>query len=658
MTLKKRLVLMFSVVTLVSTGIVAGVADNVIQKQTTKKIEAELNLETQQLVGEIDGWMYGKAQVVESVAALMTDGVGAEFSAEYLNQMLHTKNNEGIVSDAYIGTTDGVMIDGALWEPDAGYDPRKRLWYEMAQNADGVVFTDAYLDAVTDKMAISIATAIKSDTGTMHGVFAMDILIDTIVEKVSSKNFGETGYAFMLDPNGVFIAHKDASLLQTNINNLNGLEKVAEQMLTRESGIERYTYNDEDKILVFRQLPSTKWIIGVTVEEKEAYSELSKSRISFLIIIVLVCLAVLLVGFMAAGKIAKPIKMLTLDARKASEGDLRIEIKPSGATEIQELGKAFQVMVTNINKLVTDISEAAGFVSKSSGEINEMAVNTKRISDEISKTSNDLAIGAQNQAESVSEEAEMVNHMSHAIGIITDSSKESHEMVTQVNDSVQNGVKALERQVYLMQQNHTSTEKVGHAITLLEEKSGEIQKIVAVIAEIAGQTNLLSLNAAIEAARAGEHGKGFAVVAEEVRNLAEQSSASSTDIENLLSDIQEKTLQSVAEVNAVQKIVAQQEESLKETKQIYQEIQEAVQKIVERTIQITEETIQLQKQAENVSSSITDVAAITQESAAATEEVASATMEQSMSVEHISNEVENLVREAGQLMTTISSFKV
>ena len=157
------------------------------------------------------------------------------------------------------------------------------------------------------------------------------------------------------------------------------------------------------------------------------------------------------------------------------------------------------------------------------------------------------------------------------------------------------GVRALERQQDLMHQNDASTTKVEHAISLLESKATEIQAIVNVIGEIADQTNLLALNAAIEAARAGENGKGFAVVAEEVRKLAEQSASSSSDIEGLLNDILEKTLNTVQDVGEVQKIVNEQKESLEETRILYSKIQEAVKTIIEKTISISAETVQLQK---------------------------------------------------------------
>jgi len=658
MKLRTLLIILFSSVCIVSTGIVSLVADNAIQKQTSKKIEAELKSETNQLASNIDGWMIGKSQIVESIASLLGDGITANITPEYLNPVLHTKENEGNVSDIYVGTPQGDMIDGSLWVPDADYDPRTRPWYEAAKDSDKVIFTDAYLDKVTNKWAISVAQPIKSDTGTFQGVLAIDILLDTITQQIATQKIGETGYAFIIDSDGLFIAHKDADLLNTNIKDLKGIETVTKNLLSKESGFEEYTYNGQKKIMVYKKVLSTSWVVGVTIDQSEVYAELIQSRLSFIILIVLVCIAVFVIGFIASSKITKPIKTLTNAAKKAADGDLRIQIIHAGSKEIKDLSKAFQTMTENIGSLVVNISNAANLVTHSSNQISTMADNTELISEEIAKTANELAMGAQNQAESVSQGAEMVSQMSVAIRQITDSSKESNDMIINVNASVNDGVRVVDKQISLMNQNRASTEKVGHAIALLEEKSYEIQKIVGVISEIASQTNLLALNAAIEAARAGEHGKGFAVVAEEVRNLAEQSSSSSNDIEKLLHDIQEKTLQSVEEVTAVQKIVVEQESSLTETRQLYQLIQDSVAKIVKQTIRITEETNRLQDQSVKVSGAIEDVAAVTQESAAATEEVASATTEQSTSVIHISEEVATLVKEAESLISAVSSFQV
>ncbi len=658
MKLKSLLIIVFTSVCIGSTAVVSLIADQTIQKQTSSKIRSELSSKTFQLASEVNGWLQGKAQVTEGISALMGTGISKEVTPEYLNQVLESANIKDVVSDLYIGTADGKMIDGSFWVPDAGYDPRTRLWYQAAEKSEDISFTDVYLDMVTDKYVVSIAHPIKSKSGEFHGVLAMDLQLETITKIVETEKIGKTGYAFLIDQNGVILAHPNTELLNTNMSELKGMEAITQKMLSNVSGIEQYTYNNQDKLMIYKQLPSTSWVIGVTMEADEANEEIVNSRITFILILLFVCALVLCICFIAANQIARPIKQLTEVALLASKGDLGVQATENGAIEIRNLAKAFNDMSGSIRQLVRKITDASDLVSHSSSEMKEMVSHTKMISEEISNTANELANGAQSQAESATTGAEMVSHMSEAIQQITKASITSYQMVLDVSSSVQDGMQIIENQSLLMKKNRDSTEKVGLAISQLEDKSHVISKIVEVIRSIAEQTNLLALNAAIEAARAGEHGKGFAVVADEVRNLAEQSAKSSTEIAKLLEDIQAKTIQSVDEVEDVQKVVAEQEVSLEQTKKLYRNIEDAVNLIVDKTISITEETNRLEGQSEKVSQSISDVAAITEESAAATEEVASSTFEQSAAVDKINGEVEILLKEAAQLTAIISDYKI
>lgn len=658
MKLKSLLLLVFSTVCIGSTLVIAFLGDYYIQRETASRIEAQLTGSVNDLAEFTNGWVLAKAHITDTVASLMNQGISDEVTPEYLNQILLSEYNKGVLSDLYVGTKDGVMIDGSLWTPPADYDPRARPWYLLADEKRDVVFTEAYIDKMTGKLVTSIAKPIVGTDGTLHGVVSVDLLLDTISEMISSKKFGETGYAFMLDPNGVFLSHPEPSLLNTKIQDIEGLEKLNEAISSKEFGVEKYEYKGTDKIMVFKRLPSTSWVIGVTVNKSEAFKELASIRLFYTLIIFSICFIVMVLGVLAANKITKPIKRLTQYAEQAAQGDLRIQTVSSGTIEMKALANSFNVMAGNIRELITNISHAANNVTNSSGEVQSMARDTENISTEISRTANELAQGAQDQAESVSEGAYMITKMSNAIHEINGATKESYNMILGVNKSVQEGVIVIDRQAGLMNQNKQSTLKVGQAISQLEEKSHNIGRIVDVIGAIAQQTNLLALNAAIEAARAGEHGRGFAVVADEVRKLAEQSSHSSVEIGKLLQDILDRTKQSVDEVAVVQKVVTDQQVSLDETRALYTEMEKAVTQIVERIVSVNEETGKLKDSADDAAKSISNVAAVTQESAAATEEVAAATMEQSTAVNGILQETSQLVYEAGLLLEAIKRFNI
>jgi methyl-accepting chemotaxis protein len=199
-------------------------------------------------------------------------------------------------------------------------------------------------------------------------------------------------------------------------------------------------------------------------------------------------------------------------------------------------------LVHNTAQSVSQAAQESGSASREiAGGSEQLAVNSTeaaKIIDGLAKQSNDVSDGCATQLNLVGQVDQSLNEAASGVTDLASNAQHMSAMATEGNQAVREAVNAM----------NSVREKVlfsAQKVRELDQKGQQIGAIVATIDQIAEQTNLLALNAAIEAARAGEHGRGFAIVAEEVRKLAEQSSASTHEIAELIQSIRQTVHESV-----------------------------------------------------------------------------------------------------------------
>lgn len=217
----------------------------------------------------------------------------------------------------------------------------------------------------------------------------------------------------------------------------------------------------------------------------------------------------------------------------------------------------------------------------------------------------------------------------------------------------------------LLQKVVTQNEHVAGSMTditylsqALAKGSTDIQEIVEVIRNIAGQTNLLALNAAIEAARAGEAGRGFAVVADEVRKLAEQSSEATNNIETIIKKMTDDI--SVA-VDKVGKASAEATEGQVVTQDAHHGFEEIVEKMKQVATGIGQISIAVNETARGMQAvvgNIQNISAVAEQTSASSQTVAAAAEEQNASMNEIKSNAVALAEMAAQLAEVTRKFKV
>ena len=202
-----------------------------------------------------------------------------------------------------------------------------------------------------------------------------------------------------------------------------------------------------------------------------------------------------------------------------------------------------------------------------------------------------------------------------------------------------------------------SVKEIAEQTLTTNESATKIQEATNLISEISNETNLLSLNASIEAARAGEAGRGFVVVAKEVQLLAERSSESAKQIEDIVAKLLSDSENAVETMKNVQQIIQQQSDDVASTGNAFDGVSSGIKKSIEAIGHITERVATMDKARENVVESVTSLTNIAQNNAASTEECSASMTEISSTAQSISDRAKDLRSIAEDLDMNIKEFK-
>ncbi|MWV16443.1 HAMP domain-containing protein [Pseudomonas sp. L-22-4S-12] len=367
--------------------------------------------------------------------------------------------------------------------------------------------------------------------------------------------------------------------------------------------------------------------------DEELSERLAAKRVQMILLVVALVLVFLLIGYLYGGfyvSTRTTLKGFGQTLGQVAAGDMTVRVSVKSQDELGELGQVFNGTVAKIRDLIE-------LVGQTVTEVERQADRVELVSGESSQ-----AVSAQRgQIEQV---ATAMNQMSATAQEVARSAAAAVGSAQSVNQETVSGRGMVEFQVGSIQLLASEIEKSVGVINQLAADSASISQVLEVIKGIAGQTNLLALNAAIEAARAGEQGRGFAVVADEVRNLAKRTHQSTEEIEQMIGRLQSGVGATVTAMNGSHQMVESTVSQSANVQQALENILGAVGMIVDQNQQIAAAAEQQTAVAHDIDMNIVEI-----------NQAGERTAEGAVQTEQASRQLSDQV---GRLKELISAFRV
>lgn len=542
-----------------------------------------------------------------------------------------------------------VTVTDANGKSTSGADVSQREYFKQSM-AGNTYLSSTLVSTLDGKVIIIISAPISS--GNQKGIVYAKLDSNTFSKMIEDVSIGKSGYGFIVDKDGKYLAHPDA---ETVTNQLNYIEKAKEDpsfaqlagmiknMTSGNTGMETVMYKGAKQVVSYMSIPETDgWSIAVTAKTSEMLGSFYVSiGITVLLAIFFVLISVI-IAFRIANPIVNPIIALVRRIEALAQGDLHSEV-PQVQTddEIGKLSGSFTVTVNKLNDYIQEISYILNSVEQGNCTVetrqdytgdfaaikaaldkiilnlNSIFTNIKGASDQVASGADQVSSASQALASGAAEQASTVEELNASITGVAQQSEENVSNVKKATEYVAQADAGI-------RESNERMQNLNAAMGEISQSSEKISSITKVIEDIAFQTNILALNAAIEAARAGSVGKGFAVVADEVRNLAAKSAEAAKQTAELINH-------SVETVSNGEKLAG-------ETAQILMEVAEKA-KLADQSIRKIEEASYEQAQSiEQINQGLFQVSAVVQTNAATAEESSASSEElaaQAQTLQHV-----------------------
>ena len=530
----------------------------------------------------------------------------------------------------YYATYEQLWEGGALftsigWMPPPDFDMKSRLWHQNAvKDQTKVCYTEPYVDANTGLLNITLSYRVLDKNGKLIGIAAADIVLDALSQAVRDIRLSTNSKIHIITKEGLYLTNDDSASIMT----ANYFDEVQIHKISKEEYLDGNpkAFTEKDSFYGVCPIENTEWFIVVEGPITDFSGEYQKFFMYTIMGLVVIAVIMITIFFILSSRVSRSFKIIASGCELMAMGDYSERYPDFFTKEASLLSNGFNLVTErlegNINSMKqskVSLDEAGG---KLSGTIEDLMSSIVQIGASISNTGMNL----RNQTDSVGQSAQSISK-------ILDMIHRLEELVQTQGKAVQGASTAVEQMVGNITEVDKSVDKMAHSFGVLDqtaqngvETQNELQKQIIeienqskllseankVIANIAGQTNLLAMNAAIEAAHAGDAGQGFAVVADEIRKLSETSSAQSKTIGAQLKSIQAAINMVVQATQHGVQDYANLSKEIRETDTLVQQIKEAMTEQQQGSSQILDALSDMNESTEQVQSASQEITTASQ----------------------------------------------
>ena len=431
--------------------------------------------------------------------------------------------------------------------------------------------------------------------------------LNNMKKTFSEMKLGKHGYFSLYNTKtGKFDFHPTKADQELNSE----LKTTMDNIVKKGKGAEPIIIDGVDCIVAFESFDKLDWMVLGSAVTDDFLTPLKVVSKNFIIASIIVTLLLIVVSmFLFKKMVANPIDRLGINLN-AITSDFTIKIPIYGKDEIAKISKDINDFIERIRVLISD---------------------TKHLSSENSSVANELSSTSLHTGKRVEKSTEMVEETNQRCKVMQENMKESLAVAQAGKDDLQKAsthiktateaIRSLSAQII---DSANVENQMADKIDQLSRDAEQVKSVLVVINDIADQTNLLALNAAIEAARAGEHGRGFAVVADEVRQLAERTQKSLTEINATINVIVQAINDSSEQMGINSKQIQELTHVASDVEKTINVMSETMNNAIAMSDKTMQDYIATGKNVNEIMEGISNINQISSENARSVEEIASA----------------------------------